>query len=849
MKILDIELNNRVNYSINFDKPQRQNVNFIIQKNDTQLFGFRNFQDNKILLQTQQEKKKLVVDYELQRDTNAKEAILYVNLHYSSGGRETKTRKLEVCLDDQEWGGFIELDRVKAIFRLYTDTKNDEHHIDRYVIFTICEEKDIFNVVLDFGSEASQMAISRRGGDIGVNSITNIFSLIKNHYEDKEDYDGKDNKLTKDSDYIQYGGSTNLYRSFFYIKKVIEEVASPDPWNPDTRTEMSFLSHRKDWDTLKKDYIALPNAKIATFGGVPVPQIEIGGIESPISDYGDDYFYRKAIDNFIFEALNFIKDRNQRRKKAVNICILMPNVYPLPSINKKLSDLSTDIEKMLTLSGFKDILGYELSFVSESDASMLGLFAANTLQAFTADAGNYLIMDAGKGTLDFSILNYNPRRRKRYKNLCRSGIIGAGNAISYAIALALIFEFIEQNCSDFDVNSIDNLVKKVVYRNVINADLSEQFEFLNLVEDYKKKYNGNAFKTNRDNDYFASNERTRITTDEIKLKGINSFIKNLDYRIPDKHAYIENEMSSIALDILMKLEQVTNHISGNERHTIHIDKVIFTGRGFLMDAFREKILLALKELEQDIEVAGINEPGHEKDICLYISGLLSSGAYDVSLDGTPILLEKPKNQSPEIREEKHKREDSHRSNIKKIIKAVSGVLAPDNTADDAVEIILAGNVDSSTDNTARLSSFADVVNIGGVTYELPNLPDNALQKTIHFYYDGEEFLFVLNGKEYKFRQDRVNLKKWHDFQSLFPNVCISNEDEVVIPQNVVEHYNNIAVMQKQQIDAKQEELNKDSKTKDSNKQEDIDEIEGGFTDNMGHLIDKVKNWIIEKIKK
>ena len=176
-------------------------------------------------------------------------------------------------------------------------------------------------------------------------------------------------------------------------------------------------------------------------------------------------------------------------------------------------------------------------------------------------------------------------------------------------------------------------------------------------------------------------------------------------------------------------------------------------------------------------------------------------------------------------------------------------MAPDNTADDAVEIILAGNVDSSTDNTARLSSFADVVNIGGVTYELPNLPDNALQKTIHFYYDGEEFLFVLNGKEYKFRQDRVNLKKWHDFQSLFPNVCISNEDEVVIPQNVVEHYNNIAVMQKQQIDAKQEELNKDSKTKDSNKQEDIDEIEGGFTDNMGHLIDKVKNWIIEKIKK
>lgn len=811
MKILNLNINNRVRYALNFDKKQANNVDFVVPKQDNSLFAFLKTSEDKVLIRTQEGEKKYSLDYVL--DGNELRVDL---LPYQSGQSKGKQPKkpTEILIHDKQWSGMSSLDYLRVVFVLH-DT--EQENIEREIRFTLCELTSIFNVVLDFGSEASQMAISRRGGTIGLNAVTNIFSTIKNRFGESSEEDDK---------YVQHEkGTTQLYRSIYYVKKDIESAVAPEPWDTAETDVMSFLSKRSSLEELKQDYTPLPNAKIASFGGVAVPQIRIAGIDNPILEYGDDFFYRKAVDLFINEALSIIQNRLPGQKKAVNICILMPNVYPLTTINKKLSDMADDIRHMLDSIHLDTILGFELTYASESDASMLGLFAANILEAFTADAGNYLIMDAGKGTLDFSILKYDPKQTKRYKNLCRSGIVGAGQAITYAIALALVREFIEQNCEDFDNAKVDEQVKDVVFNHIYKGDIAEQFDFWANVEEYKKKYNENDFRNKREN------PEPSITLDKVQLRGVNNFIKSLDYQIPDPQNYIDNEIKGIALDVSLKLHQVTNRISTNSDHAIKIDKVIFTGRGFLMRAFREQIQAVLLAMEPGIQdnVITLSEkmPGFEKSICLYIAGLLAGGSYDVSLDGTPVLLEKKRKQeSGKVASKKETQDQSGTGQVilefVKTFGNIMNIIAP-NTEEDETEFVLAGNVDST--ESARITTFADIVNIGGVPYGLPNLPEKALHKSISFIYDGEEFLIQQGNQEYRFADNKVNLQRWHDFESIFPNVNISNASQVVIPPTVNEKW--------REMTSPAPSPNPDVPTKEESV--DGDQTEGSFFENFKHL--------------
>lgn len=834
MKILNLEINNRIHYTLNFDKPQRKNVSFVIQRDDPTLFSFRKIEDGRVVIRTEKENIKLFVDCTTPLETTTDTPVLTFSLSGQSNNVKQKNQRkpLAIELNSPEWEKLKSLDKLKVVFKLNTGQGDP---IERFIDFTFCEANLIYNVVLDFGSEASQMSISERGVDIGNDAICDIFSAVKNCY-------GK--SVEDNTAYVQYCGKTKLYRSFYYIKKKISNSTPPDPWKIDTNDDalMSFLSKRSDLDRFTDEYISLPNAKIASFGGVAIPQIEVDGTPEAIKDFGDDYFYRHALDSFIYEALSIIKSKKGTKNKAANICILMPNVYSLPIINKKLSDLAEDIQAMLTLPEFKSIIGYELCYASESDASMLGLFAANLLQAYTEPAGNYLIMDAGKGTLDFSILEYNPGQQKRYKNRSRSGIVGAGNAITYAIMLAIVYEFIKRNCEDYKEATIDDDVKRVVFEKIYKADLAEQFDFFNAVEKYKVKYNENTFGENEAPD----DDVPSTTIPEIKISGITSAINGLDYKIPDPHKYIEKEIQGIALDVYFKLKQITNRVSNKKDDHIQIDKVIFTGRGFLMKELQDSIINILKVLQPNhpIELAGIKEEGHEKDICLYIAGILSSGAYDVSLEGAPVLLGKPKSASQTTSDNKNKdnKKGGH-SSLLEVLNALGQIIAPDIA--DPEMIIISGNAKELEDKGIKISSYADIVNIGGIPYELPNLPEGVLNKEVHFHYDGEEFLLEIGKKEYKFRNGNVNLQKWHDFQSMFPNVKIDRAEEIVIPkdlqtqwqENISEPKKVDAVPSAQSNDNETPAIESDEKPKESL----IEEPESSLKENLKHILQRFKN--------
>lgn len=890
MKILKLEINDRIHYTLNFDTPQRKNANFIIPRGEHQLFSFRNTIEERVVIATQKNQLQLPVYYEMvfpvdeaakaaeaaqkaqkladkdksdeltkRAEKAAEEAkkaakdaeedpspilMVYLREKLPAGAQKRIIQKPQSFdLTDGEWASLENTDKLRVVFCYFYSEKDEP--IKRQIDITFCERDLIFDVVLDFGSEASQMSIVSRNKDIGSEAITSIFSSMKTRYGEKD---------TKDGEYVQFCDKQKLYRSIYYIKKSIETSDSPDPWSPgaDKDKIMSLLSKRNELEVFQREYIPLPNAKIAQFGGVSIPQIEVGGVPMPIKDYGNDYFYRRAVDSFIYEALYAIKNTKGGRKKAVNICILMPNVYSLYIIKEKLGSLYEDIKKMLVLKEFKDIIGFELGYASESDASMLGYFAAEQFRAFRADPGNYLIIDAGKGTLDFSILEYDPRHKKMYRNLCRSGIVGAGNAITYAVMLALVYEFLYIHCQDFIEKEADEQVKQVVFDKILKADLAEQFKFFHEVEKYKFTYNAGDFQHTQ-----APDRVQDITIDKIEIQGLTNAISGWKHRIADPKRYITSEILCLVMDALRKLNQVTNRIESKKSQVININKVIFTGRGFLMGEFREKFLEGLKTIEPNIEEVKFSEEGHEKDICLYIAGLLSGGTYDVSLEGTPVLLEKIITTPDNAATNRPKPKEKNRGSSDLINSIIDG-LFQDSVQTKKTERV-AEKVTDLEKKGARLSSYNDLFNIGGVPYTVPKIPENYLGKETRLFFDGEEFLLVAGGQEYRFPSQRVNLQKWHDFQSMFPNVLIDAAADVVLPNNeavdiweeLINGADNDTKAEKN-VDTPPVEGADSSQDNDA-EDEHEEEAEGGFMDNLkitlGQIASKFKKDKTSKNKK
>ena len=764
MKILNLDINNRRHYSLNFDKGQSKEDVFIIKEDSLQLFSFRDIIENSVIIHTEKNDEKVPFDFSFDESDGGITLNVLLGSFQTNGKSNKASKNPVIRLTEENKAKLKDIKRCKTVIKL----RLANHDFERSFTFVICKKDLLYTAVLDFGSEASQMAIFGPG-DGGVDNIIPIFDSIKGKWEQQE-------SKVADDNYVQYVGDPKLYRSVFYIKKAFAASDAGEPWKNTTTGLVNFLSKRTSLSTLKTDYISLPNPKIASFGGVSMPRVKQGETLVSVKEIGEDYFYRFSFNIFVRQILENVSGICANLKKAVNLIILMPNVYSAPTINKRLSYIQHDIDQMLKEDDFKDIMGVEISYISESDASLLGAFAVKNTVAFNAPQGNYLIMDAGKGTLDFSILQYNPSPStgKIYKNLCRSGIIGAGNALSYAFALSLAHEFIRCNCNDYDKNKVNDQVRKLLFSTVFNpsVDLAELNSFLYEVERYKIRFNENNLKAP-----VEEKPTPTINLDAALLTGFTNFISGLEYPVPDDCKYIENEINEICLAVMTKLLQVTNRTCNVSQDKItKIDKVVFTGRGFLLKAFRDKVFEYLKAIEPNIEEADVKMGGHEKDICLFVSRI--KARYDVSPEDTPLLL--VKDDVPDA----HVQNDSEKKALMSLAK-VANVVFPSPGKRQAISI----SVNKGPQTGTPITSYANIINIGGTSYPIPDeVPENALGKKGRFFFDGEEFRLVINNEDYCIQTSQDNLDRWLAFESLFPNIEVNDASQIILPGDIKEKW-------------------------------------------------------------
>lgn len=438
-----------------------------------------------------------------------------------------------------------------------------------------CEsKKQIKTAALDFGSEATQVRMS---GDC----YLPILDKMKGFY-------GITDSSTK---FWQEDENRNLYKSIFFLNTnncVLANGQKPHEYGDDEFVQA--LVQRVQNDKLK----IIPNLKLADMiDGGWANDIRISSKENHVCGYAiqnngspNDESYRKLIlrnvlnyfMHCILKGFDFagcriddcsVKRNCQDTSKCtqpiyLKLIILMPNVYSQEKVYDIISGLYEDFNTMKA--SYSAFNGIEVVCISESDAAFLGVANdSKWIEKFKKEKDSYsLIIDAGKGTTDFSILQQQKDGTK-YKSLYKNGLPISGNYLTYAFYEAALeyFKSAKKNLSQ-------------ILQDACKNNPSDVIEFMNILERFKKNYKQEGLREVQplvlgETDLVetlddCNNQLKKINSEEEMLPGLKDFINK-------------------RMDVIVKrtIENIKKVMPDKKQFS----NVIFTGRGFLFKPFAQ----------------------------------------------------------------------------------------------------------------------------------------------------------------------------------------------------------------------------------------------------------------------
>ena len=663
--------------------------------------------------------------------------------------------------------------------------------IDRKKTVHIYVVDVVYDAIVDFGSEASQACWLK---DSPNPSFINLTASIRNA-------SGKASK--HDNDFVQYeydvAEDKMLYRSIYYLKKELgdTDLNGLNSWPNYEKDTVRFLREVNDEDF--NEYIQIPNIKLLNFKlkGCVNNRVTVGGIEYEIKEIKEGVIPTMVMNNIIFQTLQCIEHNINATCGSGKSCglvlnILMPNVYPIHMVSQKLNRLAKDIEGIRSI--IPHIKGVELRYISESDASLLGYINKNTGQQ-TFEEGNYLIVDVGKGTLDFSLIEL--KRQDGLTNKRRGGIVGAGAAITYGVLVGLVNEYLTEYCKGYDVrprDEKDSLIRTFIYEQILKCDdIAKLNATMDNIEEYKKTYNDFYGKGHG----IISPDAMSGDFDELKLNdGAFCFNNVLKDWISKRHnlseessIYVTAEIEMIVREAMKRMKSVLN----KEKAMV----VVFAGRGCLMKELRVRLkeeLLAhgLLEKSDGNELVSLKTM---KTGCMHINQLLRAESYDTAESHQSFSVLDPIEESGEKKQKKKRVEATQdeksnwgdrlrkemedegivRGTINVALK-INGALKPFRTVSEGY-----GNLAQGTELGTINSAFSRI-NIGGWYYSIHK---NFVNKRCKLLFDGSHYIIVSDGVEPQELDDKF-IEGSQDaelgFESLFPNISIQNAEMVVIPK-------------------------------------------------------------------
>lgn len=492
--------------------------------------------------------------------------------------------------------------------------------------FFLAHVSKFLQIGLDFGSEASQLAISSYTKGMGTfkprKERVNLFDSLKAYL----------NQTASDEDYIQFEQDSDLVKSVFFLKKQLEgfDTDSEDFLSDDT--DLTFLLKDNDLTShFTNENHQLVNLKLAhkhseLIKFMRFEMLAPNGRKQPktLTELKRQVYssvLRTLIQATFEHKLTFKTD------SYIRFVVLVPNIYTVDEVLMTQETVSKILEQLQQDFQLK---AWEVVTLSESDAAFLGYYNKGLRRI---EPNNYYItIDCGKGTTDFSFIQTHEKFNNEIRSLYRNGFAGAGNLISYAF-FEVIIQFIIQNA--------DSPQKaKAFFESTIEQ--TEKFELNRLfkkIEQLKFSYQAETAQKQIENNWntvsygdFTFKNFTNTAPSIATLFGLINQVS----AVYDWGGYIEQACETIASNIVENIKYVVNNIDKK----IVCGGILLTGRGFLFAPLREKLQTKL-EAEVGLSKQLIQIPTTDaeyKSVCL--DGIfVSNYVTHPELVGFPITID------------------------------------------------------------------------------------------------------------------------------------------------------------------------------------------------------------------
>lgn len=471
-------------------------------------------------------------------------------------------------------------------------------------VFHLCRPEQFCQAVLDFGSEASQMAYKLAGRPLTQMPLVNIF---RDHYFPNY----PQTEAFRRRFYQHDDDHPFLFRSYYLIRETPEAPNVRTLLHEAPRPEGNVLALRHlDDDPLPARPDAVPFRQI--------PNLKL--LDASLNDFevffkGKGRWFSGIKDEILLTLLNqFLQAlaaevratldtlgrEDTFQRTCLRLTLLVPNLYS----QERVLELSQYLMDSLGRFSEPFFRGLEVQTISESDASFLGYLSDRKINLRT-DA-RYLIIDSGKGTTDLSIVRTKPNNPEIVESVYRTGFAGAGNVLTYA--------FLETLLNLLYRGRRPNEARRFLFEHVIQADKAYQNQLVMLLDGFKRHFpekptnnletvlGVQAGNVTLGTFASASSEAKEITT----VIGLLRRLKDLDEPLEDYFGLVATAVDELA----RKIEEHLDYSGEKKLHT-----VILAGRAFLFKPFRQAVVERLRRRWKALDVV-FDEGQNAKTHCI-----------------------------------------------------------------------------------------------------------------------------------------------------------------------------------------------------------------------------------------
>lgn len=499
----------------------------------------------------------------------------------------------------------------------------------------ITRSRESHRVVIDFGSEASQVGYKHCGPQAAVmqyDILDNIMSrmTLLDH-----------SRIWRREDFLNNEpGTPLLFRSFYAVKKQMTASERKDfpfnfsnNWREDeirlfiTRQEVAATNA-----AFREQYEIIPNLKLGIEKSLQLV------IDNSTEDYSIRTHKKDLISAILLRLLRLmISTKPDFQKGGLIVTLLVPNIYTQHDVFDLLHACRMHTDAMLrSLNLSADTLHIEFETISESDAAFMGFQQTHPDAVQLANGEMALVMDCGKGTTDISMVMADDN--ENYSSFFRTGFAGAGNVVSYSLVedfLTLVLRAIPGS----NQLSVREFINQQIQQQNLTVDV---LNFLQWIEEVKKRYTQWPVIGLTHFAQLAEESQSTERTVATLYRDPSTLLPYAEAILRGRSLRWDDEVTGLvdkAVDCLVQamVSSIGDVLTRDVKKRIKL--VMLSGRAFYFDTLRTRVEKALRQLLGDhVQIHSVT-PGHainNKNVAIHGA---FTGAYKIT-DFTGIPVDK-----------------------------------------------------------------------------------------------------------------------------------------------------------------------------------------------------------------